>query len=159
MLRPGTLDDCSALRALAAETEMFMDPELDGFMAEVEVVLTTGATPEGAARSLIVADAAQGALAGAAYFGPEAMADRVANLVFIAVAAASRRKGVASALIAAFEADADARGARLGVIETAGDRAFAPAWALYERHGYREEARIRDFFADGFDKLIFTKRF
>jgi ribosomal protein S18 acetylase RimI-like enzyme len=71
----------------------------------------------------------------------------VLGIVGLAVAPGARRRGVASALLAAAEQHARARGARklslrvLGTNET--------AMRLYERHGFQREGALRDEFCIG----------
>ena len=47
---------------------------------------------------------------------------------------------------------------RLLVVETSGRAAYAPTRAFYARRGYTEVARVRDFYAPGDDRIVFTKR-
>jgi energy-coupling factor transporter ATP-binding protein EcfA2 len=42
--------------------------------------------------------------------------------------------------------------------DTSGTAAFSRTRAFYREIGYLEEARIRDFWADGDDKVVFSKR-
>ena len=44
------------------------------------------------------------------------------------------------------------------LIETSGVPDFAAQRAFYAGLGYHEEARIRDFYAAGDDKIVFWKR-
>ncbi|MDJ0824335.1 MAG: GNAT family N-acetyltransferase [Rhodobacter sp.] len=101
----------------------------------------------------LVADRA-GAPAGFAFARPEAMTDRVWNILALGVAPEARREGLAKALLKAMEATLDAR---LIIIETTQLPEQAAARAIYAGAGYEEEGRIRDFFADGEDKVIFRK--
>ncbi len=80
------------------------------------------------------------------------------NLLFIGVDPVARRLGLGNALLAVFEESALAAESRLAIIETASDALFAPAWAMYRGAGYECEARVRDFYDDGLDKLVFRKR-
>jgi hypothetical protein len=50
-----------------------------------------------------------------------------------------------------------ARGARLLIIETSGLASFERTRAFYRALGYDEEARIREFFKAGDDKVVFRK--
>lgn len=159
MIRRATLADSPAILTIAKATEMFLGDELDAFAQELEAVAAAG---DDDPRALQVRDDGEPGMPdilGVAYHAPETMAQGVSNLLFLAVRPDARRRGVARALVERFEAESRAASARLGVIETAGDPMFAPAWALYQRHGYVEEARLRDYYDDGLDKLIFTKRF
>jgi len=84
----------------------------------------------------------------------------VLGVAGLAVAPGDRRRGVASALLAAAEQQARARGARklsLRVLST-----NAPAMRLYERLGFRPEGVLRDEFCiDGryLDDVIMAKHF
>ena len=43
------------------------------------------------------------------------------------------------------------------IVDTSGTEAFAETRAFYRKNGYTEEARIRDYWADGDDKITFRK--
>lgn len=68
-----------------------------------------------------------------------------AEVLTLATDPAHRRQGLASALLARFEAEARARGADRAVLEVAEDN--VPARALYEGHGYREVGRRPAYYA------------
>lgn len=91
------------------------------------------------------------------YFVPEAMADRVWNLLLIAVDPARHGEGLGSALMAAVEHELAAQDIRLLLVDTSGTDAFARTRRFYEQLGYRREAVIRDYWADGNDKVTFAK--
>lgn len=161
LIRPAIQTDLAALEGIAAGTNMFVGEELQHFMSSMEAHLF--ATPVDAPPSdtlLVATDTdAEGAPAvGAAYFRPEAMAQGVMNLLFIGVLPEARQRGHGAALLAAFEDAVSTSDARLAIIETASDNMFAPAWELYRSRGYDEEARVRDYYDDGLDKLVFRKR-
>ena len=158
MIRPATEDDLPALTRVAAGTEMFLGDELSHFTQSMEAHLSPTEGDGGAFSLLAAADDASGAVVGAAYFGPEAMAQGVMNLLFIGVLPEARRGGHGGVLLSAFEDAVAAADARLAIIETASDEMFAPAWGLYRSRGYDEEARVRDYYDDGLDKLVFRKR-
>ena len=56
------------------------------------------------------------------------------------------------------ETELEARGARLLLVETSGLPAFAAARTFYAKCGFAHEATVKNFFADGDHKLIFTKQ-
>ena len=70
---------------------------------------------------------------------------------------AAQRRGIGHALLARVEAEVQARGGRLLLIETSSTAPYAPARRLYETSGYHCEAVIRDFYAPGDDLIIFRK--
>jgi ribosomal protein S18 acetylase RimI-like enzyme len=50
-----------------------------------------------------------------------------------------------------------ARGERLLLVETSGLASFERTRAFYRKCGYNEEARIRDFYKAGDDKIVYRK--
>lgn len=161
MLRNAKSADLSDLKKVAEGTQMFLGEELDSFMSEMASHLEEVDRGESTASTLTVVTDGEGDAApvvGAAYYSPEVMAQGVMNLLFIGVLPGSRKSGLGQALLRRFEEAVTASDARLAIIETASDDMFAPAWSLYKKAGYDQEARVRDYYNDGLDKLIFRKR-
>lgn len=50
-----------------------------------------------------------------------------------------------------------ARGERVLLVETSGLASFERTRAFYRKCGYDEEARIREFYQAGEDKIVFRK--
>ena len=96
---------------------------------------------------------------GVAYCVPEPAADSVWNLLMLWTRADRHRTGYGAALVGEVERQVQGKEARLLIVETSGLTAFKPARAFYEKCGFQYEATVRDFFSDGDDKLIYTKRF
>lgn len=92
-----------------------------------------------------------------AYYVPERMTDGTFNLLLIAVHPDRHGQGIGAMLIAHVEADLAARGGRVLLVETSGLDAFAGTRGFYRFIGYDEEARIREFYAAGEDKVVFRK--
>jgi ribosomal-protein-alanine N-acetyltransferase len=83
-----------------------------------------------------------------------AVAD-AAEILTLAVPAAARRRGTGRRLVAAFEAEARARGAVRAFLEVAADN--APALALYRGAGWQEAGRRRGYYTPGIDALLLAK--
>ena len=94
----------------------------------------------------------------AAMVGPEPFSEDVWNLYFIGTLPQSRSQGIGAALVKHVEATAKAAGARLLLVETSSGDQFVRTRAFYPREGFTEEGRIRDYYGDGDDKVIFRKR-
>ena len=94
---------------------------------------------------------------GYACFGPHPLTQGTYDLYWIAVDPVAQGHGIGHALLARVEAEVQARGGRLLLIETSGTPAYASARRFYEASGYRCEAAIHDFYALGDDLLIFSK--
>ena len=79
------------------------------------------------------------------------------DLYWIAVHPAARGLGIGRTLLTHVEAEVQARGGRLLLIETSDTPAYTSARRLYESSGYRREAVVHDFYAPGDSLLIFAK--
>jgi len=88
---------------------------------------------------------------------PEEMTEGTWNMLAIAVMPARHRSGHGAALVARVEAALRERGARLVIVDTSGTDGFADTRAFYAALSYGEEARIRDFWDAGDDKVTFRK--
>ena len=153
MIRPAIPQDEPDLMALAKETGMFNQGELEALAGMVAEYF---AGTLGDDHFWVIDD--DSGLQSAAYYARETMAHGVWNLYFIGVRQAGRRQGRAGALLRHVERALQERGARLLIVETSGFDAFEPARRLYRQNGYDEEARIREFYDTGEDKIIFRKK-
>ncbi|MEM9196051.1 MAG: GNAT family N-acetyltransferase, partial [Myxococcota bacterium] len=99
----------------------------------------------------------EAAVLGAAYFAPETMTQGTWNLYFIAVAPTAQGKGAGASLLAHVEEFLRQRGERVLLVETSGLESFALTRKFYRKNGYAEEARIREFYQAGEDKVVFWK--
>ena len=95
---------------------------------------------------------------GVAYAMPEKMTEGTWNLLYIAVHPDQQKTGRGRNLLAHVEKELSNYGARVLLVETAGLDEFDYVRSFYKANGYREEARISDFYTDGMDKVIFWKR-
>jgi len=98
-------------------------------------------------------------LVGYACYGPTPDTDRTYDLYWIAVDPTVQGTGGGTRLLTEVERRLEGLNARMLVVETSSRPEYAPTRAFYERRGYAEAARIREFYAPGDDRVIFTKRF
>lgn len=94
---------------------------------------------------------------GIAYVAPERMTHGTWNLYLLAVHPDYQRQGRGTALLDYVEHLLIAQGERILLVETSGTKEFACVRQFYSASGYEEEARIRDFYDDQADKIIFRK--
>jgi len=92
-----------------------------------------------------------------ACFGATPGTDRTFDLYWIAVHPSAQRHGGGSRLLAEVERRLTERGARLLVVETSSRGEYAATRHFYAVHGFREVARMRDFYAPSDDRVIYTK--
>ncbi|MBY0442544.1 MAG: GNAT family N-acetyltransferase [Mycobacteriaceae bacterium] len=96
----------------------------------------------------------------AAYYAPEPFSNGMWNLYFLATDPLAHGSGAGSALIRTVEGELKAREetvARTLIVDTSSTDDYAQARSFYLRHGFLEEARIRDFYGPGNDKVTFWK--
>lgn len=92
-----------------------------------------------------------------AYCVPERMTEGTWNLLLIAVHPDYQGKGYGSFILHHIEQILAARGERLLLIETSSLDSFERSQAFYLKCGYEKEARIREFYQEGEDKIVFRK--
>jgi ribosomal protein S18 acetylase RimI-like enzyme len=153
IVAPASPADEPAILAVARATEVFGPADL-----AVVAELFAAARRDGPASgySFVVARLGREPV-GFACYGPTPLTQGTFDLYWIAVARAAHGQGAGSALLAHVEQAVRAQGGRLLLIETESVPAYAGARRLYERHGWRLEARVRDFYAPGNDRLIYAK--
>lgn len=148
-IRPVTPGDVPALKALIDATGLFPSVLLDDMLGPYLAQATDGP---------IWLTAGHSSLAAVAYCAPEQLTSGTSNLYLIAVHPDRQQHGIGRALIANVERLLSVKGERLLVVETSGLPMFQGARDFYVRCGFEEEARIRDFYQDGEDKIVFRKQ-
>ncbi|MGB1012276.1 MAG: GNAT family N-acetyltransferase [Thiolinea sp.] len=94
---------------------------------------------------------------GFCYAVPESLTDGTWNMLAIAVLPTEQGNGIGGALVKELENILRIRGQRVLIADTSGTEEFTETRKFYQKNGYAEEARIRDFWAAGDDKVIFWK--
>ncbi len=92
-----------------------------------------------------------------AYVAPERMTEGTWNLYLIAIHPDYQRQGRGVALLRHVEQVLADRGERLLLVETSSLESFEYVRSFYRKSGYNQEARIREFYKAGDDKIIFRK--
>jgi D-alanine-D-alanine ligase len=146
------------LREILEATAVFTGEEVD---VALELFDERGSTPNDTAApyEFLGAFDEDDELVGYACYGATPATDRTYDLYWIAVHPDVQGSGGGSALLDGVEQRLEAANARLVVVETSSRSDYARTRRFYERRGYDAAARLRDFYAPGDDRLIFTKRF
>ncbi|MDR1932832.1 MAG: GNAT family N-acetyltransferase [Spirochaetales bacterium] len=100
----------------------------------------------------------EGRAAGYVCFGPTPATCATWDVYWIAVAEDLHGRGIGGKLLLFAEEEIASRGGRMVIIETSSTQKYSPARGFYEKKGYAVEARIRDFYRAGDDRLIYTRR-
>lgn len=98
-----------------------------------------------------------GQVEGVAYTIPEPLTEGTWNTLCICVDPAAHGQGIGTALMRQIEDELRSEGARVLLVETSGTPAFERTRGFYDMLGYEREARIRDYYSAGDDKIIFRK--
>ncbi len=152
MIRMTTPDDTEALLAVAFASGLFESHQVD----ELAVMLNQYFATESTDHELWLTDD-DGGPVGVAYAAPERMTDGTWNLYLISIHPDRQRQGRGKAMLEYVEHVLTARGQRMLLVETSGTEDFDYVRTFYRNSGYSEEARIRDFYAHGVDKVVFRK--
>jgi GNAT superfamily N-acetyltransferase len=144
-IRPLLRDDLPAAEALIRAVELF-PPELLPDMAEPAL---SGTSDD---KWWITEDRM-----GLAYAAPERLTDGTWNLLLLAIHPMAQGRGLGRAIVGAVDHGLRAAGGRLLLVETSGTDGFSGTRKFYERLGFHCEARIRDYYALGDDKVTFVR--
>lgn len=155
MISTATSQDGPQIHSINANTSVFSQEEIecvDELWGEYQT--------QGSERSgyHFIVEKEEGQVLGYACYGPRALTDRTYDLYWIAVSPKARRGGVGRALLAAVEEAVRKLGGRLLIVETSGLPKYKPTRAFYIATQYVLEATLKDFYKDGDDLVIFTKR-
>jgi GNAT superfamily N-acetyltransferase len=151
-IREARAEDRASIVGVAEASGLFPPGEILEIQATLDSFLSGAAEGD----RWLIDDAGRGA-EGIAYYAPERMTSGTWNLYLLAVRPGRRGHGRGTALVRHVEQDLQTRGARVLLIETSGVPEFAGQRAFYTCLGYHQEARIRDFYDAGDDKIVYWK--
>lgn len=154
-VRPGTSADLPPLRRLIDSIENFTPDEKEVARELVDLAVATAPAEHGDYELLVAEEG--GALAGYVCFGPTPMTEATWDLYWIASSPSFRGKGAGSRLLLAMEDEVRRRGGKQVRIETSSMGEYALTRSFYDRHGYPEASRLRDFYKPGDDLVTLYK--
>ena len=147
-VRPVQRSDIPAIESVAEDAALFPREMLDDMIAGYLEETT---------RDIWFVSVADGHVVGFGYCEPERMTSGTWNLLAIGILARYRGRGIGGAMMRYLEDRLRAAGERVLLVETMGTSAFERTRAFYRANGYTEEARIREFYEPGGDKVVFWK--
>ena len=152
-IRDVTYEDTEALIGLCKAIGLFKPNELE----ELNGMLSAYFEASLMGHHKWLTDEEDGELIGVAYYAEETFAYGVFNLLLIGVHRDRQREGRGTKLLHYVEQELRERGERILIVETSGLDSFAATRAFYKKNGYDEEARIREYYNLGEDKIVFRK--
>jgi ribosomal protein S18 acetylase RimI-like enzyme len=91
-------------------------------------------------------------------YGPTPRAEGVFDLYWIAVDPKQQGQGIGQLLLRFVENEVRRQRGRMLLIETSSKESYAPTLRFYERMGYDEISRIKDFYRIETDKVVYCKK-
>jgi ribosomal protein S18 acetylase RimI-like enzyme len=98
------------------------------------------------------------AVQGYVCYGPTPMTEGVFDLYWIAVDPRQQGLGFGQLLLRFVENEVRRQRGRMLLIETSSKESYGPTMRFYERSGYDEISRIKDFYRIEDDKVVFCKK-
>jgi ribosomal protein S18 acetylase RimI-like enzyme len=160
MIQPTKKEETAALMSLAEASGLFEPSQTEELAQMLNKHFDDAASPEIWLTQLDDTgnETELPNIIGMAYIAPERMTEGTWNLLLIAIHPQHQKKGHGQALLRHVEQLLALEGARVLLVETSGTDDFEYVRSFYRhRCGYDEEARIREFYAAGVDKIIFRK--
>jgi len=148
-IRPALEADVPFIREIAEATDLFPSDMLDDMISGYF---------DGSLRDIWFVSLLDDRPVSFGFCEPERMTEGTWNLLALAVTPDNQSTGIGAAMMRYIEACLQKIGARVLIVETMGTPEYARTRAFYARNGYVEEARIRDFYEAGGDKVVFWKR-
>ncbi len=140
---------------IVSETGLFRPDEIDVALEVFDGFCESPGTDYWAIGAFTAPDQ----LAGFAFYGPTPCTVGTWDLYWIAVRPRCQHRGIGRGLLQRAERHMAAAGARMCVIETSSRDDYSATRDFYLACGYREAARIADFYDAGDDRVTYVKRF
>lgn len=158
-IRPATAGDRDRVREILTATGRFTSREVGWAMELVDAAIDAreAVTEYEMHVAEVPASGPSRRVEGYVLFGPTPKADGVFDLYWIAVDPAHQGQGVGRLLLRFVENEVRRQGGRMLLIETSSKTSYAPTVRFYERNGYREISRIKDFYRIEDDKVVFSR--
>lgn len=158
-VRPAEERDRERIRQILVATTRFSDEEVGWAMDLVDQSFDHPDRGEYLVHVLEEPDSGPNrAVQGYVCYGPTPKTEGVFDLYWIAVDPAQQGLGFGQILLRFVENEVRRQSGRMLLIETRSRTSFEPTIRFYERSGYQEITRIKDFYRIEDDKLVFCKK-
>jgi ribosomal protein S18 acetylase RimI-like enzyme len=156
-IRPAEPKDRDRIQEILTTCMLFSNEEVRCAVELVDIFLDPK-NPESPDYETAVAEDDDGVVQGYVTFGPTPLTDGVYDLYWIAVDRNQQGRGYGQILLRFVENEVRRRKGRMLLIETSSKGSYASTLRFYQRAGYEEISRIKDFYRIEDDKLVFCKR-
>ena len=152
MVRPLTSVDRERVMEIIRATRFFLPEEIKVAEELIDIYLSQ---PDQKDYQIVVAEDENGQVVGYMTYGPTPLTEGTWDLYWIAVSPEVQGRGYGQLLVRYLENEVKKNKGRLVIIETSSQPKYLPTRKFYEKLGYREMARIPDFYRPGDDRVIF----
>lgn len=156
MIRAMEARDKASVLGLVRATAFFTDAEVAVAEELIDVYLDR---PDQKDYLVVVAEDGAKGVVGYMTWGPTPLAEDAYDLYWMAVAPSEQGKGRGKELVAWLEDEVRRRNGRVLIIETSSQPKYHGTRRFYVDIGYKEVARVPDFYRAGDDRVIYAKYF
>lgn len=154
LIRLAEAKDVQPVLQFLKDTQFFRPGEI--LIAEEVITDAIKQGPQGSYQSYVFEQS--NTVIGWVCWGPTPCTVGTYDIYWLGVAPASQGRGLGRKLMDFAEQQIRAAGGRIYIVETSGRESYLPTRAFYERIGYSVAAVVKDFYAFGDDKIIYTKQ-
>jgi ribosomal protein S18 acetylase RimI-like enzyme len=154
LIRPLTQGDRATILHLLRDTGMFTDAEIVVAEEQIDIVLNQPGQKD---YDIVVVQDEAAAVAGFLSWGSTPLTEGAYDLYWMAVAPDKQGRGYGKRLVRWLEDRVKSEKGRLIIIETSSLPKYKPTREFYLGLGYKEAARIPDFYKPGDARVIYTK--
>jgi len=154
MIRPMRAEDKHIVMSFIRETGFFTADEIKVAEELIDIYLNDHGQSD---YRIVVIENESGQTVGYLTWGPTPLAEDAYDLYWMAVSPAAQGKGFGKELMRWVEAEISSLDGRLIIIETSSQPKYQPTREFYSKLGYREVARVPDFYRPGDDRIIYVK--
>jgi ribosomal protein S18 acetylase RimI-like enzyme len=147
--------DRSAIYEILQQTDMFTMPEISVAMDLIDAFLFNKEQKD---YLIFVVTTGHDEVVGYICFGPTPATEGTFDIYWIAIAPYLQKKGIGKELLKFVENQIIEKNGRIIIVETSSQQKYALTKQFYLKNSYNLEARIKDFYRFGDDRLIFVKR-
>ena len=158
-IRAAESSDRERIHEILVSTARFTEDEVNCAVELVDIFLHRPDKGDYLVSVLEDPDSGQGRMVqGYVCYGPTPLTDRVYDLYWIAVDPKQQGQGIGQMLLRFVENEVRRENGRMLLIETSSKESYGPTLRFYQRSGYDEISRIKDFYRIEDDKVIFCKK-
>ena len=154
-IRPFVKEDISPLKEILLATRVFRNEEIE---VAVELMEIVAEEPHQLDYIMFTSVDEENVVQGYYCVGPTPMTEVSYDLYWMAVDPGRYGGGASKELVEHCEEFVRARNGKKIIAETSSLESYGRTRAFYMKHGFVEEARIRNYYSVGDDLVIFTKQ-